>query len=233
MNGRWMYLVEPAPATLQRLEALGSEGWELCAAADGILYFKRPAPSVQARITADQRRRMLATGRLHDAEPCPAGAAPAAPPPATAPAATHAHPAPHAAEGSPQPGAAPRRRVLHPGLLHLLASAGHTDLVAVCDRGFPAPPEVPRIDLALTDDLPTVLDVLRCARAMVVFDRLLLPEEARAVSPDRVRELQAAFPDTPCEFLPHQEFKAVARTARGLVRTGDATPYANVMFAVG
>jgi D-ribose pyranase len=31
---------------------------------------------------------------------------------------------------------------------------GHTDRLIVCDAGFPVPPTVPRIDLAITRNLP-------------------------------------------------------------------------------
>ena len=54
-----------------------------------------------------------------------------------------------------------RGGVLNPALSHLLASTGHTDYFTVCDRGFPVPEGPERIDLALVDDIPTVLDVLQ------------------------------------------------------------------------
>ncbi len=198
---RWEYRVETVPPNATTLAGCGAEGWELCGAAGGLLYFKRPAPSLQDRVTLDQRGRVLTTGRPLEA-----------PPPSAAPATP---------------------RLLHPELRRLLASAGHTDLIVVCDRGFPVPPSVERIDLALTDGVPTVLDVLRCVQTEVHCDRLVLAEEARAVSAARVRELAVLLSGTPHEFVPHIEFKALARSARGIVRTGDAVPYANVILALG
>jgi D-ribose pyranase len=126
-----------------------------------------------------------------------------------------------------------RPRLLHPGLRAALASVGHTDLILVADRGFPVPPEVPRIDLALTDDVPTVLQVLRCVAGEVRLDRVLVAEEATRVSPAYLEALRGAFPSVPCETMPHLRFKSIARTARVAVRTGDATPYANVLVAIG
>ncbi len=47
----------------------------------------------------------------------------------------------------------------------MLARTGHTDYFTICDRGFPVPETPERIDLALVEDLPTVLDILRAVMA--------------------------------------------------------------------
>ena len=67
-----------------------------------------------------------------------------------------------------------RGGILHPELSHLLASMGHTDYFTVCDRGFPVPEGPRRIDLALVDDMPTVVDVLRAVHAEWSIDRVLI-----------------------------------------------------------
>jgi D-ribose pyranase len=136
---------------------------------------------------------------------------------------------------SPPPPAAGRtppaeRRLLHPDLYRVFASAGHTDLITICDRGFPVPVGPERIDVAVADDLPTVVDILRLVRPLFPPDRLVLPEEARTACPARVAELTALLPETGFDFVPHLEFKRLAATARATVRTGDSVPYANVLW---
>ena len=125
---------------------------------------------------------------------------------------------------------APSQRLLHPGLYRVFASAGHTDLLTVCDRGFPAPLGPERIDVAVADDLPTVLDILRLIVPLFPPDRLVLAEEVQAANPERVAALRALLPDTPLDFVPHLEFKELAQGARATVRTGDAVPFANVLW---
>ena len=52
----WEYLRhDPTHAEDYDLDTLGSQGWELVSAADG-LVFKRPAPNFRERVTLDQRR---------------------------------------------------------------------------------------------------------------------------------------------------------------------------------
>ncbi len=127
-----------------------------------------------------------------------------------------------------------RGGILHPAISHLLASAGHTDYFTVCDRGFPVPHGPERIDLALVDDLPTVLDVLRAIHAEFALDRVLIAREMTEASPRRVAELRALLgEEVPLEVVSHLDLKRLSTTARATVRTGDATPYANVLLVSG
>jgi D-ribose pyranase len=126
-----------------------------------------------------------------------------------------------------------RGGVLNPALSHLLASTGHTDYFTVCDRGFPVPAEPERIDLALVDDIPTVLDVLAALIAEWTLDRVLITHEMDAISPDRVAEMRALLGDVPFERVSHGQLKRLAQTARATVRTGDSVPYANIIVVSG
>lgn len=121
-------------------------------------------------------------------------------------------------------------RLLHPEAYRVFAAAGHTDLLTICDRGFPVPLGPERCDLAVADDLPTVPDILRLIRALFPPDRLVLPAEVREVAPQRVPQLRSLLPHTTFDFVPHTEFKELAATARATVRTGDSVPYANVIW---
>jgi D-ribose pyranase len=126
-----------------------------------------------------------------------------------------------------------RGGILNPSLSHLLASTGHTDYFTVCDRGFPVPPGPERIDLALVDDIPTVLDVLGAVLAEWSLDRVLITHEMDTISPDRVAELRALLGDVPFERVSHVQLKRLAQSARATVRTGDTVPYANIIVMSG
>lgn len=123
--------------------------------------------------------------------------------------------------------------LLNPALNHLLASTGHTDYFTVCDRGFPVPIGPERIDLALTDDIPTVLDVLKLVHADFHIDRVVIPSEVYDIAPHRVTELVAILGEIPLHPVLHLEFKRLSHAARATVRTGDSTPYANIIIVSG
>jgi len=126
-----------------------------------------------------------------------------------------------------------RGGILHPALGHLLSSTGHTDYFTVCDRGFPVPLGPERIDLALVDDMPTVLDVVRAVEAEWSIDRVIITHEMDDISPQRVAELERLLGDVPLERVSHLELKRLAATGRATVRTGDTTPYANLVLVSG
>lgn len=126
-----------------------------------------------------------------------------------------------------------RSGILHPALCHLLASCGHTDYFTICDRGFPVPEGPERIDLALVDGIPTVLDVLRAVRAEWAIDRVVITHEMDEISANRVSEIEAILGDVPLQRVSHLELKRLAQDGRGTIRTADTVPYANIVVVSG
>ena len=126
-----------------------------------------------------------------------------------------------------------RGGILNPALGHLLSSTGHTDYFTVSDRGFPVPEGPERIDLALVDGIPTVLDVLRAVMAEWSIDRVLVAGEIDEISPERATDLTEILAGIPLERVSHLELKRLSRNARATVRTGDTVPYANIIVVSG
>ena len=126
-----------------------------------------------------------------------------------------------------------RGGILQPALGRLLSSTGHTDYFTVCDRGFPVPAGPERIDLALVDGIPSVLDVLRAVHAEWVIDRVLITEEMERVSPERVTEIRAVVGGVPLQVITHLDLKRLAPEGKATVRTGDTVPYANIILVSG
>ena len=123
--------------------------------------------------------------------------------------------------------------ILNPAICELLAAAGHTDYITISDRGFPVPEGPRRIDLALIDNIPTVLDVLRAVVAEWQLDRVIIAQEMTEASPQRVAELRAIAGDVPLEVVTHLELKHLAQDAKGTIRTADTTPWANIIIVSG
>ena len=123
--------------------------------------------------------------------------------------------------------------VLNHRIAKVIAVMGHGDSLVIGDAGLPIPEEVERIDLAVSRGIPALLDVARAVAAELQVERLVLADELR----ERNRELTAAivdlFPGSELEFVPHEQFKQRTRVARAVVRTGEHTPYANVILVSG
>jgi D-ribose pyranase len=76
-----------------------------------------------------------------------------------------------------------RTQLLNAELVRAVASMGHGDLMIVCDAGFPIPPAVWRIDLAIVPDVPdlrTVLSALAADQEAVPHETILFTMAARA-----------------------------------------------------
>src|SRR5687768_1896805 len=112
-----------------------------------------------------------------------------------------------------------KRGVLGHALSEAIASMGHTDLLVIADAGFPVPPGVPRIDLAVRCGLPSMLEVTQAiagdleVEAVTIADELLSRDDAL---PEALREL---FPGASMRHVPHEEFKRLSQRARAVVRT--------------
>ncbi len=133
-----------------------------------------------------------------------------------------------------------RGTLLHPDLSRVVASLGHGDLLVVADAGLPIPPGVERIDLAFAPGKPPFLDVLEAILAEAEVERATVATELRTASPRPFRErLEATLLALPkvaargIEAVPHDELKRLTRGARAVVRTGEFTPYANVVLHAG
>ena len=122
--------------------------------------------------------------------------------------------------------------ILNPSLNSLLSRVRHTNTLVIADRGFPFWPEIETVDLALVDDVPTVIQVLDAIRENFVVGHAFM---ARQFFEHNTAETQAAFARAlagiPVTREDHEAaFKPRVPRAIGLVRTGDTTPYSNMIL---
>jgi D-ribose pyranase len=121
--------------------------------------------------------------------------------------------------------------ILNPQINALLSRVRHTNTLVIADRGFPFWPTIETIDIALVDDIPTVLEVLRAMRPNFTIGNAWMAEEfARHNSPETQRAFAAALEGIVLMTEPHAEFKRRVPQAIGLIRTGDTTQYANMIL---
>jgi D-ribose pyranase len=59
----------------------------------------------------------------------------------------------------------------------------HTNTLVIADRGFPFWPQIETIDLSLTDDIPSVFDVLRALQPNFIIGNAWMAAEFREHNP--------------------------------------------------
>ncbi len=125
-------------------------------------------------------------------------------------------------------------KILNPHLLSLLARVRHTNSLVIADRGFPLWPQIETVDISLTDNVPTVLQVLAAIRAHFHPAAACMAQEFLDHNDASTRAAFAqAMEGIPVTHEPHPEFKKRVPAAIGLIRTGDTVQYANVILISG
>ncbi|MEV8249575.1 D-ribose pyranase [Microbacterium sp. NPDC076768] len=124
---------------------------------------------------------------------------------------------------------------INPALSRVISETGHTDLVIVTDAGLPIPPTSERIDLAYRPGAPAFFDVLDTVLAEMVVEGATVSAEVAEKSPEVLAALRERFAGMgfEIELIPHVEFKKLSQGARAFVRSGEFTPYANVILHAG
>lgn len=136
-----------------------------------------------------------------------------------------------------------RQGILNSDISRVLSYMGHTDRIGIGDCGLPIPEETERIDLALKFGQPTFMDVLREVAGDMKIEKIVLAEEIKEKNPKMLEEINNFFAtlETGCEtgckieveFVSHAELKAMTRDCRAVIRTGETTPYANIILQSG
>ena len=123
--------------------------------------------------------------------------------------------------------------LLNQPLTNVIAGLGHQDELVIADAGLPIPAQTERIDLALTANLPGFLETLRVVLSELEVESAVIAEEMASVSPQMHQDLLALLGDLPLEVVAHEGFKEMNAQARAVVRTGEFTPYANIILRAG
>jgi D-ribose pyranase len=125
------------------------------------------------------------------------------------------------------------RGIINAQLSRVLSELRHTDLIVIADSGLPVAaggPEV--VDLAVVYGVPSFETVFRAVVDEIVVEAAAAATEvtdANATCWSLLRQVLARN----VELVPHEDFKTRTMQARAVVRTGEATPYANVLLRCG
>lgn len=128
-----------------------------------------------------------------------------------------------------------RNGILNSDVSRVLSYMGHTDRLAIGDCGLPIPDGTERIDLALAFGEPPFLRVLELVLQDMKVEKIVLAQEIIDQNPDMLAKVRALFDDQAVEiaFVPHTEFKKQTADCKAVIRTGETTPYANIILQSG
>lgn len=123
--------------------------------------------------------------------------------------------------------------ILNSHIAKVLADLGHTDKIVIADCGLPVPENVPKIDLALRFGEPSFASVLEEILIHMKVESYVIASEIQTANPDMARYIAETMGDLPCAEVMHDVFKQATKEAKVIIRTGEATPYANIILYSG
>lgn len=123
----------------------------------------------------------------------------------------------------------------------VISRLGHTDQIVIGDAGLPIPEMTTRIDLALTHNVPTFLQILEVITTEMQVEAAILAEEIIEKNPqlhdallNHLKQLELHQGNLiSLHYISHEDFKKQSGKSRAIIRSGECSPYANVILCAG
>jgi D-ribose pyranase len=123
--------------------------------------------------------------------------------------------------------------LLNQALSEVIAGMGHGDMIVIGDYGLPCPPGVRRIDLALRPGTPPFLETVETILTELQVESACVAQETHEKNPTVAAGLGRLLEKVAVTPVTHDELKRMSARAVALVRTGECSPYANLILVAG
>ena len=131
--------------------------------------------------------------------------------------------------------------LLNSEISYLISRLGHTDAIVVGDAGLPIPDSTQRIDLALTHGVPSFLQVMGVITQEMQVEKAVIAQEMPGKNAEIHQQLLANLKQLEqhqgntitVEYVSHEQFKVLSSTSKAVIRSGECSPYANVLLYSG
>lgn len=130
--------------------------------------------------------------------------------------------------------------VLNSDISSVISRLGHTDTLVVCDAGLPIPKSTTRIDMALTQGVPSLC---RCWASSQMKCRSRQPlSRKRSNNIIRNSTKRCSLTLSSCKtpgntieirYTTHEQFKQQTAESQAVIRSGECSPYANIILCAG
>ena len=126
-----------------------------------------------------------------------------------------------------------KRGIINAQLAGLIAGLGHKDTFMIADGGMPIPQGVEIVDLALCGGVPTFRQVMDAVLDETEVEFYTLAEEIVEKNPELLSYIKEKLLEADSEMISHVELKEMSKNIKFAVRTGEFTPYPNIILRAG
>lgn len=126
-----------------------------------------------------------------------------------------------------------KTRVINSNISRVISQMGHFDTLSIGDAGMPVPEGTEKIDLAVEAGLPSFMQVLENVLSELEVQKVYLAEEIKLQNPEQLSAVKKIIGDTQIEFISHDKMKSDLKNTKAFIRTGEETPYSNIILESG
>ncbi|TJX68867.1 D-ribose pyranase [Soehngenia saccharolytica] len=127
-----------------------------------------------------------------------------------------------------------KRGILNGELSKLIAEMGHMDMILIGDAGMPVPKGVKLIDLAVVEGIPGFIDVLKAVLEDLKVEEAYIDVELKSISPQMKERLDSVIDNQfRVNEIEHEKLKELSKDCKAVIRTGEFTPYSNIILKSG
>ena len=123
--------------------------------------------------------------------------------------------------------------IINARLAGYIAGLGHMDQFMIGDGGMPIPAGVPIVDLAVCGGVPTFKQVMDAVLKETEVEFYTVAEEIKEYNPELLAYIEESLPGVERRMVPHTGLKELSRQVKFAIRTGEFTPYPNIILRAG
>lgn len=124
--------------------------------------------------------------------------------------------------------------IINRDLARIISEQGHSDLLMIADAGFAIPTGANVVDLSLSENKPTVLEVLEELKKYFSVEKIILAKQTQEKNPTYFSKVKNIWDNSvDAEVIDHAELKQIAKGVKAVIRTGDFTAFSNVILVSG
>ncbi|MDB8792393.1 D-ribose pyranase [Romboutsia sp. 1001216sp1] len=126
-----------------------------------------------------------------------------------------------------------KTKLINSEISYTISKMGHTDSLTIGDCGLPISDDVKKIDLALTHGVPSFIDTLDVILEELCVEEIIIASEIKEKNEKIYKEILKRFENVKVTEVSHEEFKKMTNNSKAFVRTGECSPYANIILKSG
>ncbi|WP_026883516.1 D-ribose pyranase [Clostridium akagii] len=123
--------------------------------------------------------------------------------------------------------------ILNSDISEVISKMGHTDTIAIGDCGLPIPQATRRIDLALIKDVPGFIQTLKAVLIELQIEEVFIAKETVDKNKNTYNKILELASDVKINIISHEELKTKLKDCAAVIRTGEQTPFSNIILKSG